>query len=123
LRYDAEKVEEKSKLAREDKASDHASSQSNPSRNSRNESQAQVPQGQVPNVQQMQQMHQMHPQMYNRDPYSQQHMMSSQYSGEQVYPWQLQGMQNLDLVCITQDNIFNLLVSILHQEMLMCHRQ
>ena len=87
----------KSKSSRQDKASDHASSQSNPSRSSRNERQAQVPQGQIPNVQQMQQsqqMHQVHPQMYHRDPFSQQHMMSSQYSGEQVYPWQLQGMQN-----------------------------
>ena len=117
------KLRKKSKSARADKASDHASSQFNPSNILRNVRQGQVPQGQVPNVQQMQQMHQMHPQMYNRDPYSQQHMMSSQYSGEQVYPWQLQGMQNLDLVCITQDNIFNLLVSILHQEMLVCHRQ
>jgi hypothetical protein len=39
-------------------------------------------------------MQQMQPQMYNRDQYSQQHVMNSQYSGDQVYPWQLQGMQN-----------------------------
>jgi hypothetical protein len=87
------KLRTKSKSAREDKASDRASAQSNPSRGPRNERQAQVPQGQIPNVQQMQQAQQMHPQMYNRDPFSQQHM-SPQYSGEQVYPWQLQGMQN-----------------------------
>ena len=57
-----------------------------------------MPQSQAPNVQQMQQMQQMQqiqPQMYNCDQYSQQHVMNSQYSGDQVYPWQLQGMQKL----------------------------
>jgi hypothetical protein len=45
----------KSKSAREDKASDRTSSQSNSSRNPRNDRQAQMPQSQSPNVQQMQQ--------------------------------------------------------------------
>ena len=84
----------KSRSSRDDKASDRVGSQSQSSRNPRNYRQAQIPQGQAPNAQQMQQMQQMHPQMYSHDPFSQQHTMTSQYSGEQVYPWQLQGMQN-----------------------------
>jgi hypothetical protein len=116
-------------FAERSKASGGSHNQQQAPRNARADRRGQTRQGQAAHPQQqMHSMQQMQPQGFRdqRDSYSQPNMMMQQSSGEFLYPWQLQRMQNLCIVhpaFTILDSSFNPQANNICLDLQICHRR